>query len=118
MGTTFAGMGTELRRLEPVFEEALQEIDMLMQKCIGWSVIEKMSSEHDMADPKFVQPALFAIQVSLFKLLTSWGIIPSDVIGHSVGEVAASYAAKRLSLEDCVKVSAWHWLYTGPLTGM
>jgi len=109
MGTTFVGMGNELRRLEPVFEEALQEVDQLILKCTGWSVIDKMNSEHHMSQPEFSQPALFAIQFSLVKLLHFWGIVPYAIIGHSVGEVAASYLARRLSLEDCVKVSACRW---------
>ena len=105
MGTTFAGMGNELRQLEPIFDERLREVDDLVLKYTGWSVVEKMTSEQAMSSPEFSQPALFAVQVSLVRLLESWGVVPQDVIGHSVGEVAAAYAAKRLSLEDATKVS-------------
>ena len=50
------------------------------------------------------QPAIFALQVALVELWMSWGVRPSKVIGHSVGEVAAAYCAGVYSMPDAVKI--------------
>ena len=50
------------------------------------------------------QPAIFGLQVALAELWKSWGITPSKVVGHSVGEVAAAYVAGAYTMEDAVKV--------------
>ncbi|KAH7827829.1 putative beta-ketoacyl synthase [Monocercomonoides exilis] len=57
-----------------------------------------------LADTCIAQPALFTIQVSLCRLLREWGIIPSAVVGHSIGEIAAAHISGALSLEDAVKL--------------
>ena len=51
------------------------------------------------------QPACTAVQLALVDLLSSWGIHPKAVVGHSSGEIAAAYAAGILTLEECVRVA-------------
>jgi hybrid polyketide synthase/nonribosomal peptide synthetase FtdB len=108
MGPIWWAMGRELLETETVFREVIQKCDGLVQKDGGWSLLEELTkSEQDsrLDQPRYAQPANFAVQVALTKLWESWGIVPEAVVGHSVGEVAAAYAAGIYTLEDAVRVS-------------
>ena len=100
-------MGKDLLETEPVFRSTIEQIDGLLQPLVGWSLIEELS--RDEATTKIqltsiAQPALFAIHVGLARLWESWGVTPSTVVGHSVGEIAAAHIAGILTLEDATRI--------------
>ena len=106
-GAQWWGMGQQLQRREPLFRACLESIDALLTPLAGWSLLEEMNrpreeSQIDRTD--IAQPAIFALQVALTNLWAEWGIRPSRVVGHSVGEVAAAFAAGVYDLADAVRV--------------
>ncbi|WP_269084881.1 type I polyketide synthase [Terrimicrobium sacchariphilum] len=108
MGPQWWGMGQELVKTQPIVEQTLDEIDAIFQPLAGWSLKEAMMADEAssrMARTELAQPANFALQVALTRLWASYGIHPSAVVGHSVGEVASSYVAGVYSLEEAVRVS-------------
>lgn len=110
MGPQWWGMGRELMATQPVFRDFAQEVDRIFAPLAGWSILDEMARPEDQSSvtcTHVAQPANFVLQAGLFKLLQSWGVDPGVLIGHSVGEVSAAYAAGVLSLEDAVRVS---WL--------
>ncbi|TWU06101.1 type I polyketide synthase [Stieleria varia] len=106
-GPQWWAMGRELLRSEPVFSDIVARCDSLIQELGVWSLLTELSRDEATTrinDTTYAQPAIFAIQVGLVELWKSWGIKPHVVVGHSVGEVAAAYAAGILNLKDAVKV--------------
>ena len=107
-GSQWWGMGRELLRQEAVFREVIERCDRAMAPYCYWSLLTELAgtdaSRSRLNEIDVLQPALFAIQVALAALWRSWGIEPQAVVGHSMGEVAASCVAGALSLEDAVRV--------------
>jgi acyl transferase domain-containing protein/NADPH:quinone reductase-like Zn-dependent oxidoreductase/acyl carrier protein len=108
MGPQWWGMGQQLLRQEPVFREAVERCDRHFRRYMRDSLLQEMSSTEERSriqkDDRFAQMGIFAVQVGLAALWESWGIRPSIVLGHSVGEVAASYVSGALSFEDAIHV--------------
>ncbi len=109
----FSGMGPERPSMgmalldEPIWRESMEACDRCLRAYVNWSLLQELARPEDssrLRDTRIAQPAIFALQVSLAALWRSWGIEPSAIIGHSVGEVAAAYVAGVLSLEDAVRV--------------
>ncbi|WP_133116502.1 type I polyketide synthase [Amycolatopsis antarctica] len=97
-GAQWLGMGAGLLA-EPVFRAAIEDVDRALAPVTGWSVLDELLAPRlDRAD--VVQPALFAVQVALTRLLAAWGVSPDVVFGQSVGEVAAAVATGALFLDQ------------------
>jgi len=106
-GSQWTGMAVELIRDEPIAKAALDEIDALFRPLSGWSLAAAMQGEEapwTLDDTAFAQPAIFAVQVMVARLLEAWGVKPSAVVGHSVGEIAAGYVSGHLDLERAVRM--------------
>jgi len=104
-GSQWSRMGLQLYEQFPAFRTPLDECDALIRRFAGWSVIDVLSAGgNELTHTEYVQPTLFALEVSLAKLWQSWGILPSAVLGHSIGEAAAAHIGGGLSLETAARI--------------
>nr|APD72067.1 type I polyketide synthase 2 [Streptomyces sp.] len=97
-GAQRAGMGRELAAAFPLFDKVFTEV------CDRFSptLAKVITSGEGLERTESAQPALFAFQVALFRLLESWGVRPAMVVGHSLGEITAAHLAGVFDLADAV----------------
>ena len=108
-GSQWEGMARELFHTAPAFADSIRACAAALAPHTDWSLLDVLLGEPgapglDRVD--VVQPALFAVMVSLAALWQASGVRPDAVIGHSQGEIAAAYVAGALSLEDAAAVVA------------
>ncbi|WP_100524553.1 type I polyketide synthase [Mycobacteroides abscessus] len=108
MGPQWWGMARALLERPGIFRDAAAEIDEVFQEISGCSVIAELlrpQADSRVSRTEIAQPANFLVQSALAKHLQQFGIRPTAVVGHSVGEVAAAYVSGALSLRDAATVS-------------
>ena len=105
-GAQWGGMGQMLYATSPVFARTIDELNDLLLPRLGRSLTELLLSADAqiLQETAYSQPLLFAIQVGVTRVLAEMGVRPAAVLGHSVGEIAAAWAAGALSLEDAAQV--------------
>nr|AWW87422.1 type I polyketide synthase [Streptomyces sp.] len=108
-GAQWAGMAVELARTSPAFRERLDDCAQALEPLVDWSLHEVLAADPDtgwLERVDVVQPALWAVMVSLAEAWRSFGVQPGAVVGHSQGEIAAAVVAGGLTLEDGARVVA------------
>ncbi|MBV2124240.1 MAG: SDR family NAD(P)-dependent oxidoreductase [Candidatus Thiodiazotropha sp. (ex Ctena orbiculata)] len=110
-GSQYSGMGYGLYQRIELFRDTVDECDALFHRLLGISIREIMfdkseTNTQQLAQTQFTQPALFTLEFALARLLRHWGVQPSILIGHSIGEIVAAAVSGLFSLADAVKLVA------------
>ncbi|WP_460490760.1 alpha/beta fold hydrolase, partial [Corynebacterium nasicanis] len=98
-------MAKELVAASPLFRARLTELDERVRFESGWSLLELIDDDEQTYDTETAQVAITAIQIALTDLLAAFGARPAAVMGMSMGEIAAAYAAGGLSAEDALQIA-------------
>ncbi|MEV1294071.1 type I polyketide synthase [Pseudonocardia sp. NPDC049635] len=99
-GAQRAGMGDALAAACPEFAEAHREVRAALDAHLPRPLADVVTDGTDLHRTRWTQPALFALEVALFRVLDAWGVRPDRVAGHSIGEIAAAHCAGGLTLDD------------------
>ncbi|NMG07611.1 type I polyketide synthase [Brasilonema sp. UFV-L1] len=113
-GAQYVDMARELYETEPIFSEQIDECSYLLKSYLGLDlrtllypdVEQKEVAAQQLKQTHITQPALFVIEYALAQLWMAWGIRPSAMIGHSIGEYVAACLAGVFSLEDALVLVA------------
>ncbi|GAA5013325.1 SDR family NAD(P)-dependent oxidoreductase [Streptomyces siamensis] len=103
-GSQYAGMAASLTATEPVFADALAQVVEALDRHLDEPLGPVLSDGERVNRTGFTQPALFAVQYALAKMWESWGVRPTALIGHSLGEITAACVAGVHSLDDAARL--------------
>lgn len=109
----YSGFGSQHRKmikdlcsLSPQFRERIEELDEMVKFESGWSIMDIVLDDEQTYDTETAQVTITAIQIALTDLLAGFGIRPAAVMGMSMGEIAAAYAAGGLSDRDTMLIAS------------
>ncbi|WP_376741189.1 type I polyketide synthase [Streptomyces galbus] len=108
-GSQWLGMGRRLYAESAEFARGIDACARALEPWADWSLVDVVTAAEPVAAldrVDVVQPALFAMMVSLARVWRSWGVVPDAVVGHSQGEIAAACVAGALSLQDAARLVA------------
>ncbi|NEQ95268.1 MAG: acyltransferase domain-containing protein [Cyanothece sp. SIO2G6] len=112
-GAQYVNMARELYQTQPIFKQTLDRCNESLNAYLDQPLLEVLYRDEEieqgnrvLSQTAYTQPALFATEYALYQLWRSWGIKPSVVMGHSIGEIVAACVAGVFSLEDGLKLSA------------
>lgn len=107
-GCQYIGMGRQLYETQPAFHQTLDHIDEILRPYFKIPLLKVMYPASGESSPineiAYYQPALFALEYALSEVWKTWGIKPTVVLGHGLGEYTAACVAGILSLEDSLKL--------------
>jgi iturin family lipopeptide synthetase A len=103
-GSQYVGMGKGLYAAEPVFRAALDRCQEIVRDQLDRPLLDVIFEDGILNETRYTQPALFAIGYALAELWQSWGLSPSWVAGHSLGEYMAACVAGALAPEDGLRL--------------
>ncbi|KAK8101460.1 hypothetical protein PG999_011834 [Apiospora kogelbergensis] len=110
-GAQWLNMGADLIRTQCVFSDSIDAMDQVLasiEHAPSWSLRDMILNCEDdslIRSAEYSQPLCTALQVALVDLLRSFSVVPSAVVGHSSGEIAAAYAAGALSMQEAIIVA-------------
>ncbi|MBK4149709.1 acyltransferase domain-containing protein [Corynebacterium macginleyi] len=104
-GSQHRKMAKDMIALSPLFSARLKELDTIVDFESGWSILDIVEDDSQTYDTETAQVAITAIQIALTDLLASFGVRPAGVMGMSMGEIAAAYAAGGISARDAMNIA-------------
>ncbi|KAK0701265.1 hypothetical protein B0H67DRAFT_655916 [Lasiosphaeris hirsuta] len=117
-GAQYAEMGRQLLHSRPAFRALERAREHLSRLGCSWDLVSELcrpKADSHINEPAYAQPLSTAIQIALVDLLAEFDVVPTAVVGHSSGEIAAAYAAGLLSLEDAMAAAYFRGKLTGEL---
>jgi phthiocerol/phenolphthiocerol synthesis type-I polyketide synthase E len=113
-GAQHSNMGRDLYKEEPVFRKFMDQCSEILQPHLGLDLARFLYEiggpqsyvEERLTETWLAQPSIFAVEYSLSQLWISWGITPTAILGHSLGEYVAACVSGVMSLEDALRIVA------------